>query len=105
MSHVEARLVRVYLSESNRELEHLLTCLHDELGVRGVTVARRNKGYGSRGARHTAFLVEPAPEPRLVLEFLDEPAEAARAIERISDLVDPGHVVSWAVTTEGEQVC
>lgn len=105
MSHVEARMVRVYLSESNRELEHLLTCLHEELGVRGVTVARRCKGYGSPSALHSASLIEPAPERPLVLEFLDEPAEAARAIERISDLVDPGHVVSWTVTMEGEQAC
>jgi hypothetical protein len=49
--------------------------------------------------------MERVVEWPLVLEFLDEPAEAARAIERISDLVDPGHVVSWTVTVEGEQAC
>jgi hypothetical protein len=105
MGHVEARMVRVYLSESNRELEHLLTCLHDELGVRGVTVARRNKRCGSPSAPHSGFFMDRVVEWPLVLEFLDEPAEAARAIERISDLVDPGHVVSWTVTVEGEQAC
>jgi PII-like signaling protein len=105
MSQGETRKVRVYLSESKGELEHLLTCLNDELGMRGVTVARGGKGYGSPSALHSASLVESAPERPLVLEFLDEPEEVARAIERISDLVDPGHVVSWTVTADGEPVC
>jgi uncharacterized protein len=70
-----------------------------------VTVTRRNKGYESPSALHSASLMDPAPGRPLVLEFLDEPAEAARAIERICDLVDPGHVVSWPATMEGEQAC
>ncbi|MGA7981222.1 MAG: DUF190 domain-containing protein [Chromatiaceae bacterium] len=105
MSHVEARMVRVYLSESNHELEHLLKCLHDELRVCGVTVVRGIEGYGSSGVIHSASLVDLSADLPLVLEFFDEPEKASRAIERISDFVDPGHVVSWAVTVEGDRAC
>jgi len=105
MSHVEARMVRVYLSESNHELEHLLKCLHDELGVCGVTVVRGIEGYGTSGVVHSASLVDLSADLPLVLEFFDAPEKTARAIERISDFVDPGHVVSWPVTVEGDGAC
>jgi PII-like signaling protein len=105
MSQVEARMVRVYLSESIHELEHLLKCLHDELKVCGGTVVRGIEGYGSSGVIHDALLVDLPVDLPLVLEFFDAPENAMKAIERISDFVDPGHVVSWPVTVEGGGAC
>lgn len=46
MSPVQARMVRVYLTESDHEMEPLLKCLHDELKVCGVTVTQGIAGYG-----------------------------------------------------------
>ncbi|MEA3276703.1 MAG: DUF190 domain-containing protein [Pseudomonadota bacterium] len=101
MSSIEARMVRVYLSESDHEMKPLLKCLHDELRVCGVTVTRGVAGYGGSGVVHNASLVDLSTDLPLVLEFFDAPDKAARAIGRISDFVEPGHVVSWPVTVEG----
>lgn len=101
MSRVEALMVRVYLSESDHEMKPLLKCLHDELKVCGVTVMRGIAGYGGSGVVHNASLVDLSVDLPLVLEFFDQPDEAARAIERISDFVEPWHVVSWPVIVEG----
>lgn len=101
MSHVEALMVRVYLSESDHEMKPLLKCLHDELKVCGVTVLRGIAGYGGSGVVHGASLVDLSLDLPLVLEFFDLPEKAERAIDRISDFVAPGHVVSWPVTVRG----
>jgi len=101
VSRIEALMVRVYLSEADHEVKPLLKCLHDELKVCGVTVMRGIAGYGGSGIVHDASLVDLSVDLPLVLEFFDQPHKAARAIERISDFVDPGHVVSWPVIVEG----
>lgn len=100
MNRVEARMVRVYLNESDHSMARLLKCLHDELKVCGVTVVRGIAGYGASGVVHTASLVDLAADLPLILEFFDRPERVERAIERISELVDPGHVVSWPVIVE-----
>ena len=102
MTQVQAVMVRVYLSEADHELKHLLSCLHDELKVCGVTVMRGIEGYGTSGRLHTASLVDLSMDLPLVLEFYDRPEKAARAMERIKQFVKPGHLVSWPVTVETE---
>jgi PII-like signaling protein len=93
-------MVRVYLSEADHEMKPLLKCLHDELKVCGVTVVRGIAGYGGSGVVHDASLVDLSVDLPLVLEFFDLPEKAERAIARIGDFVEPGHVVSWPVTVE-----
>lgn len=106
MSRVEAMMVRVYLSESDHEMKPVLKCLHDELKVCGVTVMRGIAGYGGSGVVHTASLLDLSTDLPLVLEFFDRPDKAERAIERISEIVEPGHVVCWPVTVErGKKQC
>jgi len=99
-------MVRVYLSESDHEIARLLKCLHDELRVCGVTVLRGIEGYGKSGVVHSASLIDLSADLPLILEFFDRPEKARKAIERIADFVDPGHVVSWPVSVEGgEKKC
>ncbi|MGD8533579.1 MAG: DUF190 domain-containing protein [Gammaproteobacteria bacterium] len=93
-------MVRVYLTESDRELKPLLRCLHDELRVCGVTVMRGIAGFGASGIVHSAGLVDLSTDLPLVLEFFDRPDRARAAIERIKDIVEPGHIVSWSVNVE-----
>jgi PII-like signaling protein len=103
MKLVEATMVRVYLSESDRELNALLKCLHDELRVCGATVMRGVAGFGKSGVVHSASLLDLSADLPLVLEFFDRPERARAAIELIRDFVDPGHLVSWSVLVEPEQ--
>jgi PII-like signaling protein len=97
----EARMVRVYLSESDREIGRLIECLRDELGVRGVTIVRGIEGYGRSGVVHSASLLDLSGDLPLILEFFDRPEKVQKAIARITDFVDPGHLVSWPVVVEG----
>jgi uncharacterized protein len=103
MSCVDAMMVRVYLSESNHTLKQLLTCLQDELKVRGVTVTRGIEGYGASGKRHAASLIDLSLDLPLILEFFDRPEKAKAAIARIAHVVPSGHIVSWPVTVESEE--
>jgi uncharacterized protein len=103
VSRIDALMVRVYLSESDHALKHLLACLHDELGVRGVTVVRGIEGYGASGKRHTASLIDLSFDLPLVVEFFDRPEKAVAAIARIERFVSPGHIVSWTVTVDSEE--
>jgi PII-like signaling protein len=102
-SLVWATMVRVYLTESDRELKPLLKCLHDELRVCGATVMRGVAGFGASGVVHSARLVDLSVDLPLVLEFFDRPDRARIAIERIKDFVEPGHVVSWSVNVESNR--
>ena len=46
MKHSDVTMVRVYLTEAGKTLKTLLTKLHDEEKVRGVTVFRGISGFG-----------------------------------------------------------
>lgn len=95
MSQRTVTMVRVYLTEKDHKLNELVKCLHDELGVRGVTVLRAIEGYGESGEWHGSSLLDVSLNLPLVLEFFDTPEKVERAMERIHDYVGPGHVVSW----------
>lgn len=100
MKETGALMVRVYLAESDRALNRILDCLHDELQVSGVTITRGIEGYGDSGVVHTASLVDLSADLPLVLEFFEEPAKARAAMARIAEYIAPGHMVSWPVTIE-----
>lgn len=100
MKGCEARLVRVYLSESDHGIDRLLRLLHDELRVRGVTVIRGIEGFGASGRIHSASLVDLSGDLPVILEFFDETEKIQRVLARIADLVTPGHIVSWPVIIE-----
>ncbi|MCG6896019.1 MAG: DUF190 domain-containing protein [Thiocapsa sp.] len=104
MSRQEALMVRVYLSESDHALKQLLDCLHNELGVCGVTVMRGIEGFGASGKRHAASLIDLSLDLPLVVEFFDRPEKAAGAIARIERFLPPGHIVSWPVGVESEEL-
>jgi PII-like signaling protein len=103
MTLIDAIMVRVYLSESDRELKPLLKCLHEELRVCGATVMRGVAGFGGSGVVHSAGLLDLSADLPLVLEFFDRPERARAAIERIRELVEPGHLVTWTVQVESAQ--
>jgi PII-like signaling protein len=95
-------LVRIYLREAdpghhNALLEEILSVLHDEHRVHGVTVFRGIAGFGDHGDIHTADLLHLSVHLPLVVEFFDEPDVVAAAIEALGDLVPPDHLTQWTV--------
>ncbi len=98
----EMTLVRIYLRESDRGfhkglLKEMMTILHDEHRVHGVTVFRGIAGFGRHGDVHAADLLRLNVQLPLVLEFFDDPETVASAIDALGDRVPPGHLIQWTV--------
>ncbi|HKZ74087.1 MAG TPA: DUF190 domain-containing protein [Steroidobacteraceae bacterium] len=95
MKELDVTMVRVYLHEREPRLKHIMHVLHDELHVRGVTAFRGIAGFGVSGQWHAAAVVDLSLDLPVVIEFFDEPARARAALERLTALCKPGHVVEW----------
>lgn len=96
MKEVEVTVVRIYLHEREPRLAAIMKMLHDELRVRGVTAFRGIAGFGASGQWHAAGVVDLSLDLPVVVEFFDEPARAREALERLTKLCKPGHIVEWS---------
>ncbi|MFC1681347.1 DUF190 domain-containing protein [Pseudomonadota bacterium] len=92
---MEVTMVRVYLTEADRLLKTVLSRLHDDEKVRGVTVFRGVSGFGRSGEMHSASLLDLSPDLPVVVEFFDKPDKVADIIAHLNTLVGGGHIVSW----------
>lgn len=102
MKHSDVTMVRVYLTEAGKTLKTLLTKLHDEEKVRGVTVFRGISGFGRSGKVHSSLLLDLSLDLPVVIEFFDEPAKVERILSHLKDMLPPGHVITWtAKVNEG----
>jgi PII-like signaling protein len=95
-------LVRIYLLEGdhgsrNGLLEEIISILHDEQGVHGMTVYRGIAGFAHGGDIHSANLLRVKTHLPVVVEFFDEAGIAAAAVEALADLVPPDRLVKWTV--------
>ena len=88
-------MVRVYLTESDKLLRQVVSRLHDEESVRGVTVFRGISGFGQSGEIHSASLLDLSTDLPVVVEFFDEPGKVEKIIAHLNTIVDSGHIVSW----------
>jgi len=96
MKHSDVTMVRVYLTEAEKLLKTLMTKLHDEEKVRGVTVFRGVSGFGRSGKVHSASLLDLSLDLPVVIEFFDEPVKVKRILSHLKKILPPGHVVSWS---------
>jgi len=96
MNTIEVTMVRIYLTEAGRKLAKLLSKLHDEEKVRGVTVFRGVSGFGRSGRVHSSSLLDLSMDLPVVIEFFDEPERVAAILTHLSDMLEPGHVVHWS---------
>ncbi|MEJ2452399.1 MAG: DUF190 domain-containing protein, partial [Gammaproteobacteria bacterium] len=69
----EVTVVRIYLTEGETQLKHLLKRLRDWEKLRGVTVFRGITGYGNSGVIHGADIIDLSMHLPIVLEFFDTP--------------------------------
>jgi PII-like signaling protein len=96
MNTLDVTFVRIYLTEGEGRMEHLLKRLHDEEQVQGVTVFRGISGFGKSGKLHSSSLLDMSLDLPLVIEFFDVPEKIDSILEHIRKDIDPGHIVSWA---------
>jgi len=98
-------VVRIYLREGDPGhhsdlMEEILSVLHDDHRVQGVTVFRGISGFGQHGEIHSSNLLHPKIHLPLVIEFFDEAEAVDAAIEAIGDLVPDGHLLRWSMSCE-----
>ncbi len=98
-------IVRIYLREADRGhhdglLKEIMSILHDEHRVHGVTVFRGIAGFGHHGDIHASDILHLNAHLPLVIELFDEPAIVASVIDALGDLVAPGHLLQWPVHCE-----
>jgi len=94
-------MVRVYLTEAEGRLQELLTTLHDEEKVRGVTVFRGITGFGKSGKMHSSTLLDLSMDLPVVVEFFDAPEKITTIISHLENTFEPGHIVSWSAEVNG----
>ncbi len=95
MKYTQVTMVRIYLTEGEKRLKSLLTYLHDESKVHGVTVFRGISGFGKSGKMHSSTLMDMAFDLPLVIEFFDRPKRVQTVLIHLNTLLEPGHIVSW----------
>ena len=98
MSSQPVTMVRIYLTEGERQLQPLIKLLHDKEKVWGVTAFRGIAGFGKTGKMHSSTLMDISLDLPLVLEFFDRPDKVDRVLEDLSSLIEPGHIVTWPAT-------
>lgn len=98
MNTLEVTFVRIYLTEAEGLLNDLLSHLHEQENVQGVTVLRGISGFGKSGKMHTAALLDMSMDLPLVIEFFDAPEKTNIILEHIRTMVEPGHIVCWPAT-------
>jgi PII-like signaling protein len=98
MNTVEVTFVRIYLTEAEGLLDDLLSHLHDQEKVQGVTVLRAISGFGKSGKMHSSSLMDMSLDLPLVIECFDVPEKINTTLEHIRKMVKPGHIVCWSAT-------
>jgi hypothetical protein len=89
-------VVRIYVTEGKHTHEKIFERLHDEHRVKGVTVYRGITGFGKSGETHSSTLLDVSFDLPVVVEFFDTEDNVKAALEAISDLIQPGHVLTFA---------
>ena len=97
----EITMVRIYLTEEKAHLEKLMTLLHDQEKVRGVTVFRGISGFGKSGDVHSSSLLDLSLNLPIVVEFFDTPEKTEQIMEHLNSFIEPGHIVSWSANVNG----
>jgi PII-like signaling protein len=93
---MKVTVARIYVTEGEHAHEKIFQRLHDEHKVKGVTVFRGISGFGRSGETHSSTLLDMSFDLPVIIEFFDEDENVKQALEAISDLIEPGHVLTFA---------
>lgn len=99
MNDRQVTMVRVYLTEGEKQLKTLLKRLHDWEKVKGVTVFRGISGYGDSGVIHGANLIDLSLSLPIVVEFFDSPDKIKEILVHLNEFIKSGHIVTWTAET------
>lgn len=95
MKQTDVTVVRIYLTEGEKQLSSLLDFLHEEMQVKGVTAFRGIAGFGQSGKMHASGLLDVSLDLPLVIEFFDTPEKIKQVLQDLESRIKPGHLISW----------
>lgn len=90
-------MVRVYVMEAEKQLQPILSYLHDTIKVRGVTVFRGITGFGKSGEMHSSTLIDLSLNLPITIEFFDSKERINEIIAHLATKVEAGHIASWPI--------
>lgn len=88
-------IVRIYLTEGERQLETLTKRLRDWEKIRGLTVFRGISGFGDSGVIHGANLVDLSLNLPIVIEFFDSTDKIDQIWDHLNEIIEAGHMIRW----------
>jgi hypothetical protein len=94
MKTVNVIFVRIYITESSHMLDTIVNYLKKEAKMRGISVFRAISGFGDTG-NHVASLVDLSLDLPLSIEFFDSKDKIEPALEHLSSIINPEHIVFW----------
>jgi PII-like signaling protein len=95
MATQSVTVVRVYVRESEHQLEKIMKLLHDDEQVLGATVFRGIAGFGPDGIMRTASLVDLSLDLPLIVEFYGSPSSMETVIGGLIHQLHLPHIISW----------
>jgi PII-like signaling protein len=93
---MKVTVARIYVTEGKHVHEKIFERLHDDHKVKGVTVYRGITGFGKSGDTHSSSLLDVSFDLPVVVEFFDTDDNVRAALDAISELISPGHVLTFA---------
>lgn len=94
MKMTKVVIVKIYITESSQLLNKIVNYLTKEIEIRGVSVFRAISGFGETG-RHAASLIDLSLDLPLTIEFFDSKEKIEPALEYLSTIIKPEHIVFW----------
>lgn len=94
MNTVDVMVVRIYITEASHLLKTIIGYLKNEAGIRGVSVFRAISGFGETG-EHTTSFIDLSLNLPLVIEFFDTKNKIDPALDHLSEVIKPEHIVVW----------
>jgi PII-like signaling protein len=94
MNIIDVTMVRVYVTESSHLLTKIVDCLKKTAQIRGFSVFRAISGHGDSGA-HGATFIDLSLDLPLVIEFFDSKEKTTLALEALSKIIKPEHIIFW----------
>ena len=95
MTVTDIRISKIFITENDHQLNKIISFLHDDEKVAGVTVYRAIEGYGDSGDLHQSSLVDFNFDSPLVIEFYDKPEKILQVIEDVKKKFEIKKVISW----------
>jgi len=88
-------IVRIYLREGEELLSKVVTFLHDDSRITGMTVLRGVEGFSENGPIHRASLLDLSLDLPLVIEFYDVPERVETVVQSLLRRFPLPHLISW----------